>query len=351
MQHGARLEGRIGGQVHHKLHADGPVADMMARGKSKPGVELQPDRADGAIANHRQRGVNVHSRHETIAGPALLVHALIQQPDPLNLLAGNKRLGHRGAGPDLDRAGALHLRPNPLQELAHRKHQSAGLMQKSGRPRQLERLMPNRQQPAKSPETGVRRAQRPGSAADAEGIQQINHPLLRDRGGHGNLPRVELGQRRAQPPRPRHHSRHAKAEVIGPLVAQHLGRRAGQDAALDGRRAIGVEELPGKRGEKPRRGRPEADADNIRVHALAANRGSRLGKFAGHLEPLILCSRYCLSGGAGIFCLISKPARSNSRFCVSLARIRKSNPSLPQRARKWFIMRRAFSNESYRPCM
>ena len=47
---------------------------------------------------------------------------LIQQA---RLMASTCCARDRRAGPDLDRAGALHLRADPLHELAHRKHHAA----------------------------------------------------------------------------------------------------------------------------------------------------------------------------------------------------------------------------------
>ena len=59
----------------------------------------------------------------------------------------NQRFRHRRAGPDLDGAGALHLRADPLHELAHRENHAVVLVQKRRRPRQIQRVMLERQQP------------------------------------------------------------------------------------------------------------------------------------------------------------------------------------------------------------
>ena len=87
------------------------------------------------------------------AGCAVLVHALIEQADAgldrrlSRFLDARGFLCHRRAGPDLDRAGALHLRADPLHELAHREHQAAVFVQERRRPRQVQRVVLERQRP------------------------------------------------------------------------------------------------------------------------------------------------------------------------------------------------------------
>ena len=131
------LSGGVFGQVHDELHADGPVARVVALGQAEMRVELLADRADRAVADHGQRGVDVHAGHEAVAGLALLVDALVEQAHADDLVVFDQRLGHRRAGPDLDRAGALHLGADPLHELAHREHQPAVLCRNGGSPGQF----------------------------------------------------------------------------------------------------------------------------------------------------------------------------------------------------------------------
>ena len=177
--------------------------------------------------------------------------------------------GDRRAGPDLDRAGALDLRADPLHELAHREHQAAVLVQEGGGPRQFERVVLERQQPAEGADAGVRRAQGPGAAAGADGIEQVEDLLLGDRRGHRDLRRVEVGEGGAQAAGARDHAGDAEADVVGALVAEDLRRHAGHGGAFDGGRAVRVDELLGERGQEAARGRAEADADDVHVHALA----------------------------------------------------------------------------------
>ena len=137
VQHRARFERRVLRQIHHELHAHRPVARVMVFRQAEKVVQLPADRADRAVAHHGQRGVNVHARREALGGRALFVHALIQQADAGHLSVFDQRLRDGCAGPDLNRARALHLRANPLHELSHRKHHAAALVQKAGRPRQI----------------------------------------------------------------------------------------------------------------------------------------------------------------------------------------------------------------------
>ena len=175
VQHRAGFERRVFGQIHHELHAHGPVARVMASRQAEMLVELLADRADRAVADDGERGVDVHAGHEAVGGLALLVHALVEQAHADDFVVFDQRLRHRRAGPDLDRAGALHLRADPLHELAHRKHHAAVLVQKGRRPRQVQRVVLERQrpleranarvrQPAALPSAGSRQRDRAGKA-------------------------------------------------------------------------------------------------------------------------------------------------------------------------------------------
>ena len=165
VQDGARCERRVGGQIHDKLHAYRPIASMVAFRHAELRVELLADGADGAVADHGERGVDVHARHETVARFALLINALVQQPDADDLVIFDERFGYWRAGPNLDRASALDLGADPLHKLAHREHQPTILVQERRRPGQLDGLMLERQQSPEGPDTGIPRAQGPGASA------------------------------------------------------------------------------------------------------------------------------------------------------------------------------------------
>ena len=76
----------------------------------------------------------------------------------------NQHFRHRRAGPDLDRAGALHLRADPLHELAHRENHAVVLVQKRRRPRQIQRVMLERQHQFGRANQRIRQAQAQPSA-------------------------------------------------------------------------------------------------------------------------------------------------------------------------------------------
>ena len=198
-----------------------------------------------------------------------------------------QRLGDRCARPDLHGAGALDLGAHPLHELPHREHQPVLLVQERRRPGQLQGLVPIREQPAEGTDARIGRAQGPGPAAGANGVQQIHDFLFRDGRGHRNLLGIKVREAGAQSAGACHDARDAKGKVIRALVAKHLRRRARHRGAFDRRCAVRVQEIARKRGQEPRRGRTEAHADNVYVHALALDLhgvfaggdGARQGRF------------------------------------------------------------------------
>ena len=75
-------------QIHHHLHADGPVANVVALRHAEVRIELAPDRADRTVGDHRQAGVDVHAGHVALRGCAGTVHALVDEAnagDPITL--------------------------------------------------------------------------------------------------------------------------------------------------------------------------------------------------------------------------------------------------------------------------
>ena len=119
VQDRAGLEWRVLGQIHDELHADRPVAHVVAFGQAEMGVKLLADRTDWAVADNGERRMDVHAWHEAVAGLALLVHALVEQAHADDLVVFDQRLGDWRAGPDLHCARALDLGAHPLHKLAH----------------------------------------------------------------------------------------------------------------------------------------------------------------------------------------------------------------------------------------
>jgi len=271
VEHRARLERGIVRQIHDELHAHRPVASVMVFRQTEKVVQLPADRTDRAIAHHGQRGVNVHARRETAGGRALFAHALIEQADAGHFSVFNERLGDRHAGPDLHGARALHLRADPLHELSHREHHAAALVEEAGCPGQLQRLALEGQRPFARANEFVGEPQHGRTPARPGGIEQVKHLLFAHRRGHGDAGLVNIRNARPQGAGFRDHAGNAKADVVRAFVAKHLERQTGRHGAFHRGRAVGMDELSGQRGKKTRRGRAEADADDVRVHARAVN--------------------------------------------------------------------------------
>ena len=62
VEDGAGFEIDILGQVDHHLHADGPLARVMAGGHAEVFVELAAHGAHRTVADHGERGLDVHAR-------------------------------------------------------------------------------------------------------------------------------------------------------------------------------------------------------------------------------------------------------------------------------------------------
>src|ERR1017187_6350232 len=93
VQYGAGLERRVSGQINDELHAHGPIARVMAFRRAEALVQLLADVPDRAVADDRERGVNVHAGRETVAWRAFLVHALVEQANADHLRSAQHRLG------------------------------------------------------------------------------------------------------------------------------------------------------------------------------------------------------------------------------------------------------------------
>ena len=106
MNHRARFEYGVRGQIDNEFHAHGPIVLVMAVGQAEMIVELLADRPDRTVANHRERGTDVHTRREAVSRVALLVHTLVEQPDSGNFVVLDQRHGRRRGRPDLHRARA-----------------------------------------------------------------------------------------------------------------------------------------------------------------------------------------------------------------------------------------------------
>src|SRR5271157_2086753 len=127
-------------------------------------------------------------------------------------------------------------------------------------------MVADAEQPSGSAEEDVGQAQSERAPAGADGVEQVHHPLARDRGGHGNFGRIEGREAGADRLAARDNAAYTGAYIISPFVAENLQRHSRSNTALEGR--IGGVFVPGfgERSEKAARRRTEADADDVDFH-------------------------------------------------------------------------------------
>ncbi len=77
MEDSAGCEIDFGPKLDDELHANGPLADLVAFGHSEAAIDIAAHRADRPISNDRQRSVNIHSRSKAGFWIAGAIHALI----------------------------------------------------------------------------------------------------------------------------------------------------------------------------------------------------------------------------------------------------------------------------------
>ena len=215
----------------------------MSVRKTEMLVELPSNRADWAIAHNRERGADVHARCKTVGRLAFLVHTLIEQTHADNFVLLDERLRDRCARPDLDGTGALHLRPDPLHELAHRKNHAAVFVEEGRSPWQIQRVLLERQREFERVKEKIAQTEHCRTPARTMRVEQIKHLFLADGRRHGNAGLVDF--RKSCPQRPRfcHDARNAEPDVIRAFITQHLRRHSGHGGALDSRCAVGIGQL------------------------------------------------------------------------------------------------------------
>jgi hypothetical protein len=108
-------------------------------------------------------------------------------------------------------------------------------------------------------------------------VKQVDDFLGPYRRRHRDLGRIEVGETGPDAARAGDDSGDAEANVVGPLVANHLRRHAGHDGALDRGRSIVVVELARQRGKEAARGGAEAHTHDIDLHSLAVWRFAHAG--------------------------------------------------------------------------
>ncbi|MEZ4654059.1 MAG: hypothetical protein R3E12_10870 [Candidatus Eisenbacteria bacterium] len=268
MQNRSRLQRGILGEIDDHLHADRPVALMLSLGQTEPFVQPLSDRPGGSIADHDQTGVHVHPRHVARLRRARTVGSLIDETDADDPVVLDQRLTHRHAGPELDEPGRHEPAGHPLVELPDGKEDAVVLAEKVRDGRYLDRVVSVVGHSAQAVECSDARR----TPARPDGVLEIDEPFRGHLRSHGNLGGVELRKGRPNPPRARHDSGNAEAEVVGSFEANDLQRQPRGDSTLECRLGGAFLQGLGERGEKPAGGRPESHARNVDVHALARNR-------------------------------------------------------------------------------
>ncbi len=150
MQYSSRLESRIFTQLNHHLHAQRIFALLVPVRQTKLLIELPAHRSHRAVADHRQRRANIHSRQKVRVWIPLQVRSLIREPNSDNRIIFDQRSSDWRARPQLHDAGAHQLLAHPLIELPQSKNQSVMLLHKRRDIWQLQRLMPHRKHVAEA---------------------------------------------------------------------------------------------------------------------------------------------------------------------------------------------------------
>src|SRR6516164_373264 len=89
------------------------------------------------------------------------------------------------------------------------------------------------QEPAECAKRTIRQAQKQGTAAGADGVQQVQNAFAADLGGHGNLSNIQIWKAGADTFGASDNTAYACADIISALVTHHLQRHSRRDAALE----------------------------------------------------------------------------------------------------------------------
>ena len=213
---------------------------MVALRQSEVIVEGLAHGSYGAIGDHGEIGLDVHAGHEARIRIAGLVHALVHQPNAHHPVLFDQWLVDGGSGPELHQARCHQLGSHPLVELPDREDEPVVFLQEIGYVGEFNGLVLHH-----SDRTGqaVCQPEAHGTAAGADGVQEVGDLLRSDRMGQRYLAYIEVGVALFEGSCPRDDAGYAKPDVIRPLVAEHLRRHAGHGLALHDRGAVLVHEF------------------------------------------------------------------------------------------------------------
>src|SRR6185503_14174069 len=128
VQHSSRLEVAIFSKFDHHLHAERPLSVCMPHRQPKVAIQMLPHGSHRTIGNNGQPRMNIHAERQTFPVFAIGGHALVDEANPVNLIALEQWFAYRHARPDLNRTGACNPIADPLIELPERENHPAMLI-------------------------------------------------------------------------------------------------------------------------------------------------------------------------------------------------------------------------------
>jgi hypothetical protein len=108
-----------------------------------------------------------------------------------------------------------------------------------------------------------------GTAAGADGVEEIEHALVGDLDGHGDFGGVEAGETGANALSARDYAADTGGDVVGAFVAEDLEGHPGSCLAFEGGIGRILGPGTGEGGEKAAHGGAETGAGDIDFHGLA----------------------------------------------------------------------------------
>ena len=267
VQHGAGLPVATLGQVDHALHAHGPLALVVAVRHAQLAVQLLAHGTHRAVGHHGQGGLHVHARHVARPRRAVLVHALVGHAHAPDRTTVHERFGHRAGGPDLGHARAHQIAAHPLVELADGKNHARMLFQERRDVRQGKGVILH--EPGESSLSASLNA--PGRRDAPTGSLRYRTFSSTTSWAMGICDRVQVRKAGPDGAALGDHARDAEPDVVGPLVADHLGGHARHGLGLGHGRTVLVHQAARQRGQEAASRRAETDTDDIGLH-LGAGR-------------------------------------------------------------------------------
>src|SRR5512147_3167953 len=100
VKYGAGFEIDSVWKFDHELHAECPLANLVALGQTEFGIYLAADCPDRAVADDGERGLDVHAGSEASAGIAVCVGALVGETNAGESFVVEEWSADRSSRPD-----------------------------------------------------------------------------------------------------------------------------------------------------------------------------------------------------------------------------------------------------------